>query len=88
MELKVKGDFEVCPYCGYMDDTQAEQAYQLNPGTVLRGRYIIGVNIGFGGFGIIYKAYDTLLGLVVAVKEFYPAGLVNRGEGEKSCNFF
>ena len=86
--FKVKGEFEVCPHCGYLENTKAEQAYQLAPGTVLRGRYIIGVSIGFGGFGITYKAYDTLLSLVVAIKEFYPAGLVNRGEGEVKVGVF
>lgn len=86
--FKVKGEFEVCPHCGYVENTKAEQAYQLAPGTVLRGRYIIGVSIGFGGFGITYKAYDTLLSLVVAIKEFYPAGLVNRGEGEVKVGVF
>lgn len=65
-----------------------EQAYQLAPGTVLHKRYIIGVNIGLGGFGITYKAYDATLRMIVAVKEFYPAGLVNRGGGEKKVGIF
>lgn len=86
--FKVKGDYEVCPHCGYIEDTKAEQVYQLAPGTILRDRYIIGTSIGFGGFGITYKAFDTALGVVVAVKEFYPAGLVNRGEGEVKVGIF
>ena len=86
--FKVKGDYEVCPHCGYVENTKAEQVYQLAPGTVLRERYIIGTSIGFGGFGITYKAYDTALGVVVAIKEFYPAGLVNRGEGEMKVGIF
>lgn len=86
--FKIKGDYEVCPYCGYIEDTGAGQAYQLAPGTVLRERYIIGVSIGFGGFGITYKAFDTVLGIVVAIKEFYPAGLVNRGGGEAKVGIF
>ena len=44
----------------------------------------MGNAIGFGGFGITYKCFDTTLGVVVAVKEFYPAGLVNRAPGECS----
>lgn len=86
--FKVKGDYEVCPHCGYIEDTKAKQAYQLSPGTTLRRRYIIGTEIGFGGFGITYQAFDTTLGIVVAVKEFYPAGLVNRGEGEVKVGIF
>ena len=86
--FKVKGDYEVCPHCGYIEDTKAKEVYQLAPGTMLRERYIIGAGIGFGGFGITYKAYDTVLSIVVAVKEFYPAGLVNRGEGEVKVGIF
>lgn len=84
----MKGSYGVCPHCGYEEDTGAAQAYQLAPGTILRGRYIIGVSIGFGGFGITYKAFDTVLSIVVAIKEFYPAGLVNRGEGEVKVGIF
>ena len=86
--FKMKGSYGVCPHCGYEEDTGAAQAYQLAPGTILRGRYIIGVSIGFGGFGITYKAFDTVLSIVVAIKEFYPAGLVNRGEGEVKVGIF
>ncbi|MCI9447867.1 MAG: serine/threonine protein kinase [Lachnospiraceae bacterium] len=86
--FKIKGNYEVCPHCGYDEKTEAAQAYQLMPGTVLRGRYIIGTSIGIGGFGITYKAYDTVLGIVVAIKEFYPAGMVNRGEGETRVGVF
>lgn len=86
--FKMKGNYGVCPHCGYEEHTGAAQAYQLAPGTILRGRYIIGVSIGFGGFGITYKAFDTVLSIVVAIKEFYPAGLVNRGEGEVKVGIF
>ena len=84
----MKGEYEVCPHCGYGEGAKARQAYQLAPGTVLRGRYIIGVGIGIGGFGITYKAFDTVLSVIVAVKEFYPARLVNRGEGELRVGIF
>lgn len=86
--FQIKGNYEVCPHCGYMENAEPENLYQLKPGTILRGRYIIGASIGLGGFGITYKAYDVTLGMVVAVKEFYPAGLVNRAEGEKKVGVF
>ncbi len=80
--FNVKGKSVVCPHCGYADGTPPKEPYHLLPGTRLyNGRYIRGMSIGAGGFGIIYKAYDMALGVVTAVKEFYPAGLVNRAPG-------
>ncbi len=86
--FKSKGNQSVCPHCGYEQGSESEQAYQLAPGTVLHKRYVIGVSIGIGGFGITYKAFDAMLRMIVAVKEFYPAGLVNRGGGEKKVGIF
>ena len=39
---------------------------------------VIGNVIGEGGFGITYIGRDLVLDTKVAVKEFYPAGHVNR----------
>lgn len=86
--FRIKGDYEVCPYCGYVEGSQPSAVFQLKPGTVLQSRYIIGEALGYGGFGITYRAYDTVLSIVVAVKEFYPAGLVNRAEGETQVGIF
>lgn len=70
--------YEVCPHCGYVIDTPPKVAYHLYPGTVLAERYTIGKVIGYGGFGIVYKAWDSRLCSTVAIKENYPTGLVNR----------
>lgn len=80
--FSVKGQYEVCPFCGYVEGTPPEQPHYLTPGTILANHFIVGTAIGFGGFGITYKCLDTTLGVIVAVKEFYPAGLVNRAPGE------
>ena len=79
--FSVKGQYEVCPFCGYVEGTKPKQPHYLTPGTILANHFIVGNAIGFGGFGITYKCFDTTLGVVVAVKEFYPAGLVNRAPG-------
>jgi serine/threonine protein kinase len=81
--FSVKGQYEVCPFCGYVEGTPPRQPHYLTPGTILGNRFIVGTVIGVGGFGITYKCFDTTLGVVVAVKEFYPAGLVNRAPGER-----
>lgn len=80
--FSVKGQYEVCPYCGYVEGTPPVQPHCLTPGTILGNHFIVGTVIGFGGFGITYKCYDTTLGIIVAAKEFYPTGLVNRSPGE------
>ena len=63
--------------CGYPEKGQ-NTAHQLPVGTILRGRYIIGKALGQGGFGITYLAWDKLMQEKVAVKEFYPGGIVFR----------
>lgn len=86
--FEVKGEYEVCSHCGYVEGTPPQQAYYLAPGTILDNRYIIGTCIGFGGFGITYKAFDATLSIVVAIKEFYPSGLVNRAAGDTKVGIF
>lgn len=78
-----KEESEVCPYCGYCEETPPKELYHLYPGVGLyNNRYVIGTCIGFGGFGITYKAWDNVLETVVAVKEYYPTGLVQRVPGK------
>ncbi|HCX79229.1 MAG TPA: hypothetical protein DG577_07435 [Firmicutes bacterium] len=86
--FRIKGDYEVCPFCGWLDNTEPEQAYHLRPGTILGGRYLIGTVLGFGGFGTTYKVWDSQLASIVAIKEFYPSGLVSRVPGEKQVVVF
>lgn len=78
------GRYELCPFCGSERNQKPKELYFLTPGTLIAGRYEIGVSVGSGGFGITYKAWDHTLSKVVAIKEYYPAGLVNRVPGEKN----
>ena len=73
----------LCYQCGY-EQKAAVDSRAMRAGVLLKNRYFLGRVLGIGGFGITYKCFDTTLGVVVAVKEFYPAGLVNRAPGECS----
>ncbi|MBQ9156291.1 MAG: serine/threonine protein kinase [Eubacterium sp.] len=50
----------------------------LQPGRTLHHRYVIDNIIGEGGFGITYRGRDELLKVTVAIKEYYPHGVVVR----------
>lgn len=72
------GQFEVCPFCGYIQGTPAREAYHIAPGTVIKKRYLIGRVLGSGGFGITYIGYDQVLEKKVAVKEYLPTEFATR----------
>lgn len=69
-----------CPHCGYVPSGNAT-AYTLRPGSILRGKYLVGKVLGQGGFGITYIGMDLALQRKVAIKEFYPANCVGRETG-------
>lgn len=62
-----------CPHCGY-DLGRPPLDYELRPGTILNGKYVAGVSLGQGGFGITYVGWDLALDCKVAIKEYYPSG--------------
>jgi len=72
----------VCPHCGYDNSKEAVPEYQLPLHTILGGKYMLGKVLGEGGFGITYIAYDLNMNIVMAVKEYYPNGLVTRSTTE------
>ena len=74
-------EYEVCPHCGQVAGAPPEIAFHLYPGTILNNKYVIGTALGHGGFGITYNAWDQTLNTHVAVKEYFPSGLVNRIPG-------
>ncbi len=68
----------ICPFCGFVENTPARNLSYLNPGYILKERYKIGTVVGAGGFGITYKAWDKILDNIVAIKEYFPRGVVSR----------
>ncbi|WP_432627728.1 PASTA domain-containing protein [Brotaphodocola sp.] len=73
-----EGDFDVCPYCGYVQSSPAKELFHITPGSVLRKRYKVGTALGAGGFGITYKGYDLVLEKKVAIKEYFPVEFATR----------
>lgn len=76
-----------CPYCGYRMDSEGE-ANCLVPGTVLKGKYLVGKVLGAGGFGITYIGYDMMLDDVIAIKEYLPGDLAMRAAGDRNVTIY
>lgn len=75
------GGLNPCPHCG-ADAAHIQVSPQhIAPGTVLNQNYLIGKALGQGGFGITYIGWDLNAWRIVAVKEYYPSGLVTRERG-------
>lgn len=68
----------VCTVCKKRAADGQNSPEALPQRTLLAGRYLIGLPLGRGGFGITYKAYDVLTCTRVAVKEFFPKGYTVR----------
>ncbi len=69
-----------CHYCGF-DEENYEKDQQLGLHTQLKnGEYMIGRQLGQGGFGITYIGMDTTLLQTVAIKEYFPFGAVRRND--------
>ena len=75
--MRIKGPGEVCEHCGYREGTP-NAPHQLAAGAVLKEQYRIGRVLGQGGFGITYLGWDLYLDIPVAIKEYYPSGMVMR----------
>lgn len=63
-----------------MDEASKYQTipHHLPQGSLLNGKYTIEGVLGEGGFGITYVGHDKYLDMKVAIKEYYPTGIVNR----------
>ena len=81
-------EFDMCPFCGYVEGTPVEEQIHMEPGTVLHDRYIIGRVLGFGGFGVTYIGWDSKLEMKVAVKEYLPSEFSTRMPGQTLVTVF
>lgn len=69
---------EKCPYCGFDAENYKHESRWLPMTSILNGRYMLGKVLGEGGFGITYIGMDLNLQRRVAIKEYFPLGLVSR----------
>jgi len=77
--MKIRKNNVVCEHCGY-DFRQFKQHPQfLNPGCILKEKYLLGVPLGSDGFNNTYMAYDMTSNRRMVVKEYFPVGLSSRG---------
>lgn len=75
--MKLKTSSPICEHCGY-DERTRNESHRLPAGTVLKEQYLVGRVLGQGGFGITYLGWDIYLDIPVAIKEYYPSGVVMR----------
>ncbi len=80
--MEDKGVLEECPGCGFIEASGQKSANYLRPRTLLQDKYLIGNALGQGGFAITYLAWDINLGIKLAIKEYFPLGLVCRNPGD------
>lgn len=75
--------YSLCPFCGEEEVVNPKEPVHLRPGSELyNGRYVIGLSVGSGGFGVVYRAWDKNLKTIVAIKEFYMSQIMVRAEGD------
>lgn len=65
--------------CGHLQ-APANDADSLAAGSVLLDRYLIGMALGSGGFGVTYIAWDFQDARRLAIKEFFPRDIAYRRE--------
>ena len=75
--MNIKSGGAVCEHCGY-DERKQNMSHQLQTGTVLLGKYLIGRVLGQGSFGITYLGWNRYLNMKVAIKECFPCHFASR----------
>ena len=55
---------------------------------MLLDRYLVGKVIGYGGFGVTYIGWDSILQQRVAIKEYLPSEFATRSMGQADVTVF
>lgn len=67
-----------CPVCGYEARVCGDPCWWLIPGTLLKGRYVVGRSVSCTSAQIKYLGWDLERDAVVEVVEYFPRELVTR----------
>ena len=65
-----------CQSCGHVLEEPSVEKGHLPPFTILGTKYLLGISLGQGGFGITYLAKNMLNGTRCCIKEYFPASLI------------
>lgn len=77
--MKPRGKQEgPCEHCGFDASQYVCAPHHLLLRSIVSGKYLVGRVLGEGGFGITYIGFDLNLELRVAIKEYFPSGMVTR----------
>ncbi len=68
----------------FQGDPSGRSPLALAPRTLLNEQFRVGRVLGVGGFGITYLAFDEVLEMVVAVKEYLPNNIAVRKTGSNT----
>jgi len=67
-----------CQVCGYENGLCSPPGWWLSPGTVLKGRYVVGRGLDSSQTQITYLGWDLRQGCTVEVVEYFPEAYVKR----------
>lgn len=75
----------VCTNCGFDNDSVSDMLF-LPRKTLLAGRYLVGNFLSQESDAVTYIGLDTETNTVVTIREFMPAGIANRLEGNLNAH--
>ena len=85
---EIEDHLSICPYCGFNETALRQEAYYLDPGTIIGGKYIVGRVLSYGGHTVSYMGMDAEKNRKVIVKEYLPSDFSTRSEGEKEVTIY
>lgn len=76
---KVPGEVSgACRFCGYEDGYCSPRAHWLSPGTILKGRYMVGKLLKEKKDELVYLGWDFAQEYKVEIHEYYPSEMLQR----------